>query len=161
MKTKTYLISGLALLMIAVFGGCSRFSQQQDSENYDCGWRQKFRNKDFSEHILRKMDRHVEELNLTASQKNEYSTLRGKIKSDLKQMKETRKNLFSDLRHEINRSNPDLTAVADLVTKGLSRMPDRVQNHVDYFVEFYNILDENQKNEVISGFRKKLNRIPL
>ncbi len=161
MKSKTYLIPGLALLMIAVFGGCSRFSQQQDAENYNCGWRQKFRNKDFSEHILRKIDRHVEELNLTASQKNEYSTLREKIKSDLKQMKDTRKNFFSDLRNEINLPDPDLNAVADLITKGLSRMPDRVQNHMDYFVEFYNILDENQKNEVISGFRKKLNRIPL
>jgi len=161
MKSKTYLIPGLALLMIASFGGCSRFSQQQDSENYDCGWRQKFRNKDFSEHILRKMDRRVEKLSLTASQKNEYNTLREKIKSDLKQMKETRKNFFSDLRNEINRSNPDLNAVADLVKGGVSRLPDRIQNHMDYFVEFYNILDEKQKNKVISGFRKKLNRIPL
>ncbi len=161
MKSKKYLIPGLALLMISFIGGCSRFSQPQDSEKDNCRWRQKFRNKDFSEHVLRKMDRHVEELNLTSSQKNEYNMLREKIKSDLKQMKETRKNFFSNLRNEINRPNPDISVMADFVKRGLSRMPDRIQNHMDYFVEFYHILDENQKNDVIGGFRKKLNRIPL
>jgi len=37
-------------------------------------------------------------------------------------------------------------------------MPDVVEKQLDYFVKFYNILDEDQKAELIQKFQKKMKR---
>jgi hypothetical protein len=46
----------------------------------------------------------------------------------------------------------------DLVKGRLRDMPDVVEKQLDYFVEFYNILDEGQKAELIEKIQKKMKR---
>jgi hypothetical protein len=48
--------------------------------------------------------------------------------------------------------------ITGLLKDQLRGMPDVMEKHLDYFEEFYNILDEDQKAQVIQKFRKKMKR---
>lgn len=116
----------------------------------------RFGDKDFSDHIMKRIDSRVEDLDLSENQREKYEEMRLKIKANLTEAMEGRKELFAELRTEINREDPDMNAVTGLVKNQFVGMPDRMTEMLDLFVEFYDILDEDQKAQVMKVIRKRI-----
>jgi len=122
------------------------------------GFHPRFLDQDFSEQILKRLDHGVDYLNLSETQKQDYEEIRLRIQTRLTEGMEERRKFFRELRSEIDHENADLVRVAALVKERLRDMPVFVEHHVDLFVEFYNILDEDQKAQLVEMVRERIGR---
>jgi len=152
LRKKTYVIGGIVLFIgvIVVLAGLLA----------GCGPHM-FCDGDFSKHILSRMDSRVEKLELSDSQQEKYEGIRLKVKVNLDKGKEERREFFSELQIEINKENPDINAVTDLVKREFRDGPINLIDNLDLFAEFYNILDEDQREILITKLRKKMDRINM
>jgi Spy/CpxP family protein refolding chaperone len=116
----------------------------------------RFADSDFSERILKHVDRHVAELSLTETQQQSYEALKGKLKTHLQEGKTRRVEWVSELRTELRKDKPDIQVVASHVKKATRALPEAMDRHVDLFVQFYSILDEEQRRKVLERFRDRI-----
>jgi len=141
---KKLFIIGAIVISIGLFAGC--------------GGPPMFCDKDFSEHILTRMDKHVEDLDLSATQQEKYGEIRVRIKENLTKGAQNRKAFFTELKNEINKDNPDINLLTGLVKQRFKGGPSHLAENLELFEEFYNILDENQKALLMEDIRTKMNR---
>ena len=111
---------------------------------------------DIADFILWKMDRHVKELNLNDVQKKEYEKSKEEIRAGIAQAIERKKDFHRIVHEEMDKENPDINALAGLMKERAQNIPDMVSKPIDLFVNFYNLLDENQKARVIEMFRSRM-----
>ncbi|MBI4776280.1 MAG: Spy/CpxP family protein refolding chaperone [Deltaproteobacteria bacterium] len=112
----------------------------------------------FQERILAHIDDRVEDLNLSESQQKAYEDLRRKLESNLAEAAAARKALFVEIERELNGQNPDITVITGLAKEQFERMPEFMGSNMDLVAEFYNMLDDGQKAQVIAKARKKMER---
>jgi len=162
MKNKKKLIIAGSILLIVVFVFGTGFLVHKGAPGF-CrgGFHQGFHGRDFSKHILERMDSKVEKLNLTDLQQEKYQEIRGRIEVDLSEMKDNRREFFTEIKEEMNSETPDVEKFVALMKGKLEQMPVKIGTHLDYFVELYSILDEEQKAQVVERFREKMNRFPF
>ncbi|MBL7225155.1 MAG: hypothetical protein ISS59_03390 [Desulfobacteraceae bacterium] len=141
---KKLFIVGAIVLSIGLFAGC--------------GGPPMFCDRDFSNHILTRVDKHVEDLDLSATQKEKYAEIRLQIKDNLTKGAQSRKAFFTELKNEINKDNPDINLLTGLVKQRFKGGPSHLAENLELFEEFYNILDENQKALLMEDIRTKMNR---
>ncbi len=146
------------VLLMGHLGGCRQgcFSDRGFCPGFSHrGSPLKCMGKDFKERVLSRIDGCVEDLNLSTDQKEKYVDIRQKLDENLTQGLERRKGFFMEVRKEICKEDPDMEAVAGLIKGGLDEMPSHVEEHLDLFVSFYRMLDENQKEVLLNKFRKR------
>jgi hypothetical protein len=169
MKSKhTGIILGAVVLAFGLLAGCGPhglcdkvFSNRGSGERgaFHKRWRpHRFAGKDISEHIMKRFDERVEKLDLSEAQQKSYEEIRSKVETSLQESKEEHRKLFEELRGEINRENPDMNVAASLVKDRFKDMPDHLSQIVDYFMEFYNVLDEDQQAKVLDDMRDRIGR---
>jgi len=169
MKSKhTWITAGAVVLALGLLAGCGPpglcgkvFSNRDSGERgaFHGRWgAHPFAGKDISEHIAKRFDERVEKLDLTEAQQKSYKEIRSKVETSLQETKEEHRKLFEELRGEINLENPDMNVAANLVKDRLKDMPDHLSQIVDYFMEFYNVLDQNQQAQVLDEMRDKIGR---
>jgi Spy/CpxP family protein refolding chaperone len=169
MKSKhTWIIVGAVVLALGLLAGCGPhglcdrvFSDRDSGERgvFHKRWGpHRFAGKDISEHIMKRFDERVEKLDLSEAQQKSYEEIRSKVETSLKEGKEEHRKLFEELRGEINRENPDMNVAASLVKDRVEDMPDHLSEIVDYFMEFYNVLDKDQQAQVLDEMRDKIGR---
>ena len=154
LRKRSLIIGGIALLLagvlfIGLLTGCRPFPGHGPH---------RFCKKDFSEHVLKRMDKQVGKLDLSDDQHEKYMEIRQRVAADLAEGMERKRQLHFEFQREINKEQPDINIIADLVKDRLRGMPDVMERQLDYFVEFYNILDEDQKAELIQKIQKKMKR---
>lgn len=154
LRKRSLIIGGIALLVagvlfIGLLTGCRPFPGHGPH---------RFCKKDFSEHVLKRMDKKVSKLDLSEDQHEKYMEIRQRVAADLAEGMEQKRQLHFEFQSEINKEEPDINIIVDLVKDQLRDMPDVMEKQLDYFVEFYNILDEDQKAELIQKFQKKMKR---
>ena len=110
------------------------------------------------EFFLERMDGKVKELNLNDSQKEKFAEIRVRIEKSMESGREEGRAFFEKLKTELNRDAPDMKAVAALIKTQMGRFQDRVGLGVDHFVEFYGILDAEQKEQVLAKAREHLGK---
>ncbi len=115
-----------------------------------------FFRKAFRERMLSRMDDKIEQLNLSEEQKEKYTQLKASFKADFEEMRSGRSKFMNDMRAVIDQKNPDMQRVAGLVKDRLNRMPDRIGTHLNQLVDFYNILNEEQKAKVLDRMRERM-----
>lgn len=165
-KKKYFIIGGIALFailltgfgLVAAWGPCGGFGRDFHSGFHDRGFHPGFHSKDFSEFILWRLDKRVEELDLSEAQKGKYEEIKGKIETQLKDGMDDRKRLMEELQTEINKENPDLKVLAESIKKRIKRISAFMKGNLDLFVEFYENLDEEQKDRIMATIRKKMER---
>ncbi len=155
---KRYFVIGAVVLVAALIAGCGLFSSCGPYKFCERDFHPGFHGRDFSGRILKHIDRKVEKLGLTEGQQQRYVDIRGKIEADFAEMPEKRKALFRDVQGEINKEKPDINRVTGLLKDRLKEMPDRMARHLDHFVEFYNILDEEQKAQLLEKARDRIGK---
>jgi hypothetical protein len=111
---------------------------------------------DIADFILWKTDRHVKELNLNDIQKKGYEKSKEQIRAGIAEAIERKKDFHRIVHEEMDKENPDLSALASLMKERAQNIPDMVSKPIDLFVNFYNLLDENQKAKVIEMFRARM-----
>jgi hypothetical protein len=154
LRKRSLIIGGIALLaagvlFIGLLTGCRPFPGP--GPHRSC-------KKDFSEHVLKRMDKQVAKLDLSEDQHEKYMEIRQRVAADLAEGMARKRQLFFEFQGEINKEEPDINIIADLFKDRLRGIPDVMEKQLDYFVEFYNILDENQKVELIQKIQKKMKR---
>ena len=158
---KRYVIMGSAVLLVIFIMGSGFLAMEGPPGFCGKGFHPGFHGRDFPKHALERLDCKVGKLNLSESQKVKYEEIRDKIAADMSNMIENRKNFFTELKEEMNQENPDIEKIAALMKEKLEQMPVKIGAHLDHFVEFYIILNEEQKSRVIERFREKMNRFSL
>jgi hypothetical protein len=111
---------------------------------------------DIADFVLWKMDRHVKELNLNDIQKKGYERSKEEIRAGIADAIERKKGFHRIVHEEMDKENPDVNALAGLMKERAQNIPDMVSKPIDLFVDFYNLLDANQKAKVIEMFRARM-----
>jgi Spy/CpxP family protein refolding chaperone len=106
--------------------------------------------------ILKKVDHEVKELNLTQAQQVKYEDIRHRLETDMNKHMDKMKLLRSDLEKNFKSEHPDVNAMAAQLKKEFTEDGDPRLKLIDYFVEFYNILDQNQQKQVDKYINKKI-----
>ena len=113
----------------------------------------------FSERFLHRMDSKVEDFNLSPAQQKRWTQLRSRIQADLEQQRRERSEIITGLKREFQKENPDTARALTGVKDRLSTGPSFMTKHLNYLIEFYGILDDNQKRQFNEMFRGRLNRL--
>jgi len=112
----------------------------------------------FPKHVLEKVDEKVDELDLTAAQKERYQEIRAQVESELSDIAKNRQAFFQEIKTEMDKDSPDLNIVADLLKTHSRRFPERLTFFVDQFMDFYGTLDVEQKQKIIDHLKSKLKK---
>jgi hypothetical protein len=166
-RKKSYVVGSVLVLIImfsaALFignlAGCrsERFGNGGFHPSF-CGkgFPPRFLDDGFPEFVEKRVDEHVEELGLSESQQQDCKALRNQLKTMAAEGVERRREFFNQIRDEMDKENPDVNAIAALVKTHINHIPATIQGHVDLFVAFYNILDDNQRATIIERARKRI-----
>ena len=163
-KKKYFIIGGIILLimlltgfgLVAAWGPCGDFDRNFHSRFHGKGFHTGFHNKDFSEFLLWRLDKRVKELNLSEEQKEKYSEIRSRIETHLTEGMEDRKRLMKEFHMEINSENPDMRLMAETVKKKIKEISGFMEENLDLFVEFYETLDDTQKDRLIDAIKDRI-----
>lgn len=138
---KVFLVVAVtSMSALLVFSGCSR--------------KPRFCRDDFSDRILKRIDKRVEKLDLTEKQKIKYNEIRDSISSDINKIRDERMKVLGEINEELNKAEPDMHKIAKIFKEKHSQRKDYVVKYVDKYVEFYDILDRDQKALVLEQMRK-------
>ena len=159
---KKHVVIGLVALLVIIFMGFVLMAIGEARRGCNGHFPMRFHggghhfghfDKDSPEHVLSFMDKRVQFLDLNEAQEKKYEEIRAKIKSRHHEHIEDRKVFAEQLRGEVQRENPDIDLIADLVKKRLHTLSSSMDEGLKYFVEFYKQLDDNQKKLLIERFR--------
>ena len=153
---KKYVIVGSVVAFLVLATGFCMVKASGDYGFCGRGSHPPFFRKAFPERILNRMDNKMEELNLSEVQKTKYVQLKASFKADFEEMRSGRYEFMNDMRAVIDQKNPDMQKLAGLIKDRLNRMPDRIGPHLDQLVNFYNILNEEQKTKVLERMRERM-----
>lgn len=150
-------------LLVALAAGCGPRSPFEGRDHAWSPWkgRHGFHGKDFPERVLKHMDERVQGLNLTEIQKEKYAVIRQKAKQELIGGREKRRDLVASIRKEMQKDLPDIHEVAGMVSEHVGMIPGVVDRSMNLFLEFYEVLDEKQKANVIEHMRDRMKWIPF
>jgi len=142
MKNKRWLILGTGVLVMvlttagyAVSGFKSHFREHGKEH--------------VQEKILSHMDYTMQELNLTADQQAEYAVIRAKMGASIEGSFNRHEVVHDTMKAEMDKPNPDLKAMGNNLKKEIRSMPDHLNVKIDYMLEVYDILDDNQKKQLV------------
>jgi Spy/CpxP family protein refolding chaperone len=104
---------------------------------------------------MKKIDSEVKDLDLTAEQQTKYQGIRSRLEVDVQKHLDSMKQLHGDMEKDLKGERPDVNAMAAQLKKRFAEEGDPRQKLVDYFVEFYNILNPAQQKKLIDHIGKE------
>lgn len=117
-----------------------------------------FHGERFAKHVLEKVDSQMEALELTPAQQERYQEIRTQVESELVDIAQDRQAFFQEVKTEMDKDSPDLNVVADLLKAHGRRFPERMTFFVDRFMDFYAVLDTQQKDKIVAHLKAKLKK---
>ena len=99
----------------------------------------------FSQFVIGRLDAKIDKLNLSDSQQEKYEEIKSNIKARAEVIGNERKDVFSKIKEEFSKENPDMGETLTYLRETSRSGPDLMGELLDYFEEFYAILDEEQK----------------
>jgi hypothetical protein len=144
---KTAVIGTVGVLSIMLLGmGCNRHKR--------------FHGERFQKMVLEKMDDLSEDLNLDSTQKEKYNLIRTGVESDMKKHHKERRAFALKIKGEVDKNEPDIDKIITLV-KGKDWDHKSFKNkYADKFLEFYTILDEEQRKIIIKKMKRFSKHFP-
>ena len=110
----------------------------------------------FSERFLGHLDSKMAGLDLSEDQEEKYREIRSKLETRLTERLEDGKQFMDELRTGISEENPDIRKLTDLIKERLRGWSGFMEENLDLFAEFYDMLDEDQKSHLLDRFREKM-----
>jgi Spy/CpxP family protein refolding chaperone len=153
-KRKKYFIVGSIVLLVVLFTGVGLVAARGPCRGFHPG----FHHKNVSEFILWRLDKGIEGLNLSEPQKGKYEEMKGKLETRFKEHRDDRKRWMEELQTAMKKEDPDVKALSESVKKRIERFSGFMEGNLDLFVEFYETLDQEQKEKIMATIRKKMKR---
>jgi Spy/CpxP family protein refolding chaperone len=153
-KRKKYFIVGSIVLLVVLFTGVGLVAARGPCRGFHPG----FHHKNVSEFILWRLDKGIEGLNLSEAQKGKYEEMKGKLETRFKEHRDDRKRWMEELQTAMKKEDPDVKALSESVKKRIERFSGFMEGNLDLFVEFYETLDQEQKEKIMATIRKKMKR---
>ena len=161
MKTrKRYFVVGGIFLIVMLLAGFGLVAACGPCSGFEGGFHPGLHQKHFLDFVLWRLDKGVEELNLSEAQKKRYEELKGEIKTRLKERLDERKRWREELQTEMSKENPDVRALSESVKQRIERLSGFMEGNLALLVEFYETLDQQQKGKVLAMVRKRMKRCP-
>ena len=157
-KRKKVFIVGSIVLLIVLFTGLKLVAARGPCRGFHRGFHPGFHHKDVSEFILWRLDKGVEGLNLSEPQKGKYKEMKGKLEGRFKEHRDDRKRWMEELQTAMNKEDPDVRVLSESVKKRIERFSGFMEGNLDLFVQFYETLDQEQKEKIMATIRKKIKR---
>jgi hypothetical protein len=155
-KRKKYFIIGAVILSIGILASLGFTMACGPHGRWHKGYHHGFHSEDVADFISWKMDRHVKDLNLNETQKQEYENLKEQVTVSITEAMERRREFHRMMHEEINKESPNLNNVANLARERLQKMPDIIGKNLDLFMDFYNrVLTDEQRTKVIEMIRSR------
>jgi Spy/CpxP family protein refolding chaperone len=167
MKTeRRFAVIGGTILIIMFFAGLGIAEVFAAGGDSSCGSRFRLFAGGFHRHhglgedmpgfVLKRLDRKIKELNLTAAQQAKYDELRAQLKERLPAAKEDRLKFRETVRTELAKESPDVAVLNATMKKKIEGVSGTLQDGLDLFADFYSALDEGRKQKVLSWIRKRM-----
>lgn len=115
--------------------------------------------KDGEERMLRHLDDKVEDLELNSEQEAKYREIRAKVAAEMKATMDNRKAGMEIMEDELKKPEPDLEKAVKAMQDNYKKKPSDMTVFGDHFLEFYAILNPEQKKEVQEELRSKMKRM--
>jgi hypothetical protein len=144
---KESFVVGALILALGLTAGCGRHRHPRWSHR-----------KDLAKHVMKRLDSHVAKLDLSEDQTEKFRKIRAKIEADLNRARNERSEFFLQIRTEMDRENPDLDRVVSLAREHVDKIPVTVGEGLDHLLELYNILNDDQKIQVIEMMRERIEK---
>lgn len=157
-KRKKYFVVGSMVLLIVVLTGFGLVAARGPCSGFHRGFHPGFHHKDVSEFVLWRLDRGVEELNLSEAQKGKYEEMKGRLETRFKGHREDRKRFMEELQTAMNKEDPDVRVLSESLKARMERFSDFMEGNLDLFVGFYEILDKEQKEKIVAKVRERMKR---
>ena len=155
-KRKKYFIIGAVILSIGILASLGFTAACGPHGSWGKGFHSRFHSEDIADFISWKMDRHVKDLTLDDSQRQEYEKIKDQVKASVAEAIERRREFHRMMHEGINKENPDLNNVASLARERLQKMPEIIGKNLDLFMDFYNrVLTDEQRAKVIEMLRER------
>ncbi|MDM8522037.1 Spy/CpxP family protein refolding chaperone [Desulfococcaceae bacterium HSG8] len=151
-KVRVITVIGVALML--VIGGAVVIGAHTDG--FSCGAFRGHHGGKFHENFLAHIDERVEAFNLSESQTEGYKAIREKISSEMASHAEKRKQFISDISGELDQDSPNGEKIAEMLRQKANEVPEMASVHIGYILEFYNLLDDEQKQQVTEKIRERL-----
>ncbi len=162
MKTrKRYLAVGGIVLVVMLLAGFGFVAACGPCRGFEGGFHPGLHQKHFLDFVLWRLDKGVEELNLTEAQKGKYGELKEEFKARLKELMDERKRWREELQIELSKENPDARALSESAKQRIERFSGFMEENLDLIVEFYETLDQQQKEKVLAMVRERMKRCPV
>jgi hypothetical protein len=157
-KRKKYFIVGSIVLLIVLLTGFGLVAARGPCRGFHRGFHPGLHDKDVLEFILWRLDKRVEELDLSEAQKGKYEEMKGKIETRLKERRDDRKRFMEELQTAMNKEYPDVKVLSESIKKRIKRFSGFMEGNLDLFIEFYENLDKEQKEKIMAAIREKMKR---
>ncbi len=155
-KRKKYLIVGSVILSLLVLTGMGFTAAFGPHGRWHKGHHHGFHSDGVADFIMWKMDRHMKELNLNEAQMQRYDEIKDQVKANITAVMERRREFHDMVHNEMSKENPDLNALAVDVKKRLETMPEVIGENIDVFLRLYNVLNLEQRAQLIEMFRSRM-----
>jgi Spy/CpxP family protein refolding chaperone len=153
---KNFFIIGAVILSIGILASLGFTAACGPRGHWHRGFHYEFHSEDVADFVLWKMDKHVKELDLDDTQKQEYNRIKEQVKVSISEAIERRRDFHRMMHEEINKENPNLDNVANLARERLQKMPDIIGKNLDLFMDFYNrVLTDEQRAKIIQMIRSR------
>jgi Spy/CpxP family protein refolding chaperone len=110
---------------------------------------------EITEFIMWKMDRRARELNLTEPQRREFERIKDEVRSTIAEAIERRREFHRRVMEELDRETPDIVGLADTIKGRVNSIPQMVSTKIDLLVNFYDMLDNEQKARLVEMCRSR------
>ncbi len=162
MKTRTkYFVIGGILLVVMLLAGFGLVAACGPCRGFEGGFHPGLHQKHFLDFVLWRLEKGVEELNLTEAQKEKYGELKSEIKTRFKECMGERKRWREELQTEMSKENPDVRALSESVKQRIERFSGFMEENLDLVFDFYETLDQQQKEKVLAMVRERMKRCPV
>jgi Spy/CpxP family protein refolding chaperone len=118
----------------------------------------RFHSEKMIDRMLDCLDDRAERLDLTELQEVEYQAIREDIRDTMLQGLSDRKILKQEVQEELNRDNPDPAVLGDLIKTRIRAVSEAMEQGLDRFVSFYEILEPDQQAIILEKLREKAGR---
>ncbi|UCB46617.1 MAG: hypothetical protein JSV25_04140 [Spirochaetota bacterium] len=149
MKWKQMLMIGIALLLICgFFVSCGHVRPRPH----------RFHAKHLENMATLRMDNEAKRLGLTESQMEEYEAIKERMKADFENDLEEFRKVPDHVLELLESDDPDLNEVISDLKIRMSEKPDPRMKYLDYIIEFYNILDDRQKEIFLKDLKTEIEK---
>lgn len=139
-RRRTVYILGVFVLIAAFLAGCHG---PRHADKY------------FPKRVLEHIDDHVEDLNLTEAQNEQYLEIRSRLEADLIKQRESHKAFKAELLTVIDNEESGVNEITTKLRTKTGDIPGALNLYLDYIDEFYAILDDQQKAVMMEEIRDR------